>query len=137
MIRLATPDDLPECLRMGEQFTAAVGMPFDETSTAETLLRLMDSPDGVLLVGDGGMVGGIVYPAYFASDYRMAQELFWWSETPGLGRALLNGLEQWARSVGAKSLTMLAMADMRADAVGRLYQRAGYRPLENTFVKAL
>jgi hypothetical protein len=122
---------------MGEQFAAAVDMPYDEQSTAETMLRLMESADGVLLVGHGGMVGGLVYPAYFNREHRMAQELFWWSETPGVGRALLAGLENWARGVGAKSLTMLAMADLRADAVGRLYRRQGFRPLENTFVKAL
>jgi hypothetical protein len=136
-IWIASEEDLPECLVMGEKFTTAAGFPFDPQSSTDTLLNLMNSQDGILLMGNGGMVGGLVYPAYFDKSYRMAQELFWWAETPGLGVRLLTALEQWARSVSAHSLTMLAMADMRSNAVARLYRRSGFKPLENTFVKVL
>jgi GNAT superfamily N-acetyltransferase len=123
---------------MGCRFAARIGLvPPDEASIAATARTLIDAPDGVILLwGDAGMVGGLVTPCYFNASVRLAQELFWWAEDGG-GAELLAGLESWARGRGAYSLTMMSMAGLRSAAVGRVYERHGYRPLEHTFVKVL
>ena len=44
-------------------------------------------------------------------------------------------LEQWAQEKGAKALFMIALEDDRAAKMEKVYARAGFKPLERTFIK--
>lgn len=144
MIREAEEHDIPMLLKMGARFHEASGfieMPFDAASLEGTLRSLIESEDGVVLIGDGGMAGVLVYPCYFNHTQRQAQELFWWVDqdkrSTGLGRALLEGVEAWAKERGASTLTMICLDALDGERVSSLYRRAGYRPSERNFLKRL
>jgi hypothetical protein len=123
---------------MGERMAAraqlAVG--YDPESVALTLSHLIDSPDGILLVSDAGMIGGMVYPHPFNHAAKIGQEFFWYSES-NCGPDLLAAAETRAKALGALHWTMLAQETMRPNAVGRYYSRHGYSPLERSYIKEL
>jgi len=138
MIRDAVSGDIERIVSMGERMAAlaqlAVG--YDPDSVALTLSHLIDSPDGILLVSDAGMIGGMVYPHPFNHGVRIGQEFFWYSEGR-CGRDLLAAAEAKAKELGASHWTMLAQETMRPEAVGRYYGRQGYQPLERSYIKGL
>ena len=140
MIREAKSSDFPELLRMGRGFSESIGIPMDDESALDMAERLIDSDDSVLLIGDGVMAGALAYPLYFNKNIVVAQELFWWVDKDkrgnGIGRDILEALEQWALGVGAHQLMMLAVHDTSPDFVEQVYLHNGYKPFENTFVKA-
>lgn len=141
MIRQAEISDLPEIVRMGVLFAASVGIPFDIETTLETAEKVMSSPDSVLLVDDGAMAAAVTYPLFLNKNIKIAQELLWWVDKDkrgtGVGHDILNALEEWAQSVGADKLTMMAMHDTSPDFIDQVYLRNGYQPFEKTFVKVL
>ena len=139
-MRLATVEDMDEVLRMAEAFVGAlkIEVGFDELSCAKTALNLMNDVNSVVLLDDGAMIGGIVYPHFFNHNVLMAQELLWWCDPAkrgsGSARRLWDAFESWAVSRGAKHVSMISLADMKS--VAKLYERRGYKPLETTWVKA-
>lgn len=122
---------------MGRAFCAHLGEAGDDHSMVLTAKSLIDSEDSILLMDDGAMAAALVYPHFFNTDVKIAQELFWWVDEDrrgtGVAIRLLNGLEDWARGAGAKSLTMISMGG----GVGEIYKRRGYRPFEETYVREL
>ncbi len=141
MIREAEISDLPEIVRMGRLFGAAVGAPVDDVSILDTAENVINSDESVLLIGEGVMAAALAYPFYFNKTMLVAQELIWWVDKDkrgsGIGRDLLMALEQWAKGVGATQLIMIAMSDTSTEFVERVYLRNGYKPFEKTFVKVL
>lgn len=137
-MRHATKEDIPEIVRMGEDFCKALHEEYDEDSIAETALSLIENPDAVLLFEDGGMAAAMVIPAFLNYGVLNAAELFWWIDPEkrgnGSGLELLKGLEMWARSKGADRLSMIEMSGFE---VGKLYEKHGFEKAETTFVKQL
>lgn len=148
-IRQAGYRDIETIAEMGARFFKEAEWSdvtsWDHESVTQTLQTLIDSDDGILLVcvKDGkviGMAGGLVHPAYFNRHHKTGQELFWWVEPDhrsGVGGRLLEGLESAALYRGAQSWSMIALASLRPEVVGKVYQRRGYRASEQTFIKAL
>jgi N-acetylglutamate synthase-like GNAT family acetyltransferase len=138
MIRAATVADIPALLEMGRKFadeagvTARVG--WDEESVEAMLEGLIEDPDGIVLVSERGMIGGMVYAHPFNRNVRAFVEVFWRAED-GQGLALLNAAEAQARALGATKSVMVAMDGMERTA--RLYARLGYTPCEAQFMKEL
>jgi len=118
---------------------------WDHDSVCKTLQHLISDDGGILLVAERegvilGMAGGLLHPAYFNHNHLTGQELFWWVEPEhrhGIGENLLTDMETIAVLKGAQSWAMIALAKVRPDAVGRLYERRGYRASELTYIKAL
>lgn len=147
IVRRATESDLGFILRMGRDFFEVSGyrsvLEFDAGSFVRTVRRIMRSGRGVVLIGETtrpvGMAAGVLYPSYMNRAHLTGQELFWWVDPAarGDGRDLLAALEGWARRNGARSFTMGALAAQRPAAVGSLYARSGYRPMENLYVRRL
>ena len=129
MIREATRKDIPRLLAIGRKFaddagvTARVG--WDAQSVVDMLETLIEDADGIVLVSERGMIGGIVAAHPFNRDVKVFSELFWRAED-GNGLALLAEAERLAVRRGANRSGMVAMDGM--DRTARLYGRLGYRP---------
>lgn len=149
-IRYAEPKDLVEILEMGREFFEQSGngafTTFDEPSLTATVIGLMSGVgNGALLVAEvGGRAVGIaahvVFPFYANMNTKLGQELFWFVKPDfrkGIGAALLDELEADAKRKGADVFMSAAIAGLRDEAIGRVYQRRGYKPAENTFIRRL
>lgn len=147
MIRLATPDDGPALMRMGEAFFAESGhgdrFAFDRVSFAHTCSAL--GVAGLLLVVEQGgkvvgMAGVDVAPSICNHSVMVARETFWYVDPDyrkGLGRKLLVALETAAASHGAAFFDVVAEPGPRSKPLERLYEMAGFNPAERTFRKVL
>lgn len=149
-IRHAQPEDLVAILEMGRAFFEQSGnsafTTFDEPSLSATVIGLMSGVgNGALLVAvvDGEAVGiaaHVVFPFYANMNTKVGQEMFWYCKPDfrnGVGAALLDELEADARRKGADVFMSAAIAGLRDAAIGRVYQRRGYKPAENTFIRRL
>lgn len=147
-VRPATADDFPAYARLACDFHAASPMrgvcEFDHAGY-ETFFRGALGNDRLLLLlaesaGEiVGICGALLYPLYFAPSHMVAQEL-WWYLTPSArggsaGKQMLGRIEQWAADSGAKSLFMIALANDRVETMERVYGRAGFSPMERTYMK--
>jgi GNAT superfamily N-acetyltransferase len=149
-IRPAEPKDLIDIIEMGRAFFEQSGnsafTTFDEPSLTATVISLMSGVgNGALLVAevDGEAVGiaaHVVFPFYANMNTKLGQELFWYCKPAfrnGVGSALLDELEADARRKGADVFMSAAIAGLRDAAIGRVYQRRGYKPAENTYIRRL
>jgi hypothetical protein len=147
IVRRAIAADLPAILKMSAQFVPSlgIGVEYDEVSASQTFANLLSQETSVLLVAEGdevcGMLGGLIYPHFFNTSRLIAQELFWWVDPEARGtRAgllLWQGFEDWARGQGAHNVSMIAIAQMDCERIGRMYEKRGYRPMESSYVRTL
>jgi GNAT superfamily N-acetyltransferase len=148
IVRRAAINDLSVILEMGGRFHMAspvhTAIPYDAASFQRFCEQAINDPeigfwvaelDGVVV----GMTAAIVYPSYFNANRHIAQELFWWVDVAargtGAGKALIEQIETWAKSVNADVVLMLALADKNEEKMQNLYARRGYRPIERTFIR--
>lgn len=149
-VRPATAADLDRYIELLDDFHQASPMTgvadFNGLKTRAFLSASLENDSILLLVGelDGEIVGVtscLLYPLYFNPDYQVAQELWWWltpaARGSGVGQAMFKAIEAWAKAKNAKALFMIALEDDRAAAMEKVYCRAGFRPLERTFIKEL
>lgn len=149
-IRHAEPKDLPEIIDMGREFfeqsESLRFSTFDDASFTLTVISLMSGiSGGVLLVAEVnercvGMASSITFPFYLNMATKVSQELFWFAKPDyrnGIGSSLLDELETEALRHGAHVFLTAALPGMRDRAIGRVYERRGYKPAENSFVKRL
>jgi len=147
-VRRAQVEDLPPCLDMTERFHAASPIakiaPFDKAGMAATLRAMFQNDhSGVwLALRDGqpvGIAGALLYPLYFSPAHNVVQELFWWLDPAargcGAGKSLFQSVQNWAKDMGAAAVFMIALDDNRVSKTDKFYRRAGFKPLEHTYVK--
>lgn len=142
-IREAGATDLDAIIAMGMRFGAETAygriIETDPERLRALASGLVTSPDAVLFVSeeDDGIAGmiGLVVCQHAMSLLRVCSELVWWvnPDARGHGRALMDAAEAWAIERDADLLFMIAPNET----VGRLYQRAGYQPLEAVFYRRL
>lgn len=147
MIRPAQPDDMVRLVEMGRAFNEEAGyaetVPFDPLSFGHTLAALAVA--GLLVVAerDGnviGMAAADVAPSICNHSIRLGREAFWYVEPDhrkGVGKQLLNALECAARNHGATFFDVVAEDGKRSRALARIYEHAGFSPVERTFRKRL
>lgn len=135
-VRPATLDDLPRLMGYAAEFLSfhplTSQFPRDLDAVEAMLRRMIEGNDAALLVHDRGVIGGVIAPLWCAPDVRVANELFWWSESNGL--ALMKAFEAWAASKGAQVVNMVMIMGVRD--VSAIYDRAGYAPVELSFMRA-
>jgi len=147
-VRKATAADLPHYLELGKKFHAASPMhnvvPFDEDGYSKFYLQSVDSSTVSMWVAEAdgavvGIVGAILYSLYFSPSNLVVQELWWWLNPEhrgsGLGKEMFTTIEEWAADNGAAALFMIALEDKNAEKMEKVYARAGFRPMERTFIK--
>ena len=145
MIRLATVEDVPALVAMGQRFLAETPygghLAASPDHLAELARALLETDRGVIFVADvhGAVVGFLALHAFPhpMSGALTANELVWWvnPEARGVGVALLRRGEAWAKAIGATCLQMVAPA--QATDVQAFYERAGFVPVETMYSRRI
>jgi len=148
LVRKALESDLPQYLTLAQAFHAASPMHgsigFDVPGYSQFYLSsLQNDSVGIWLAEIEneivGICGALVYPLYFNPSALVVQELWWWltpaSRGSGAGGQMFKQIEQWAKDKEANALFMIALEDNRAKKMENLYIRAGFKPMERTFIK--
>jgi GNAT superfamily N-acetyltransferase len=148
IVRKATETDLPKYIVLAESFHMASPMHgvigFDAAGYSQFYLSsLQNDSVGIWLaeIDDAivGICGALVYPMYFNPSALVVQELWWWltpaSRGSGAGGKMFKQIEQWSKEKDASALFMIALEDSRAKKMENLYIRAGFKPMERTFIK--
>jgi GNAT superfamily N-acetyltransferase len=148
IVRKATEADLPRYIVLAESFHMASPMHgvigFDATGYSQFYLSSLQNDNvGIWLaeIDDEivGICGALVYPMYFNPSALVVQELWWWltpaSRGSGAGGKMFKQIEQWSKEKDASALFMIALEDSRAKKMENLYIRAGFKPMERTFIK--
>jgi GNAT superfamily N-acetyltransferase len=149
-IRDANEGDVLDLVDMGQNFFEESGLSdvaaWDAGSFEATIWTLLSGQvSGSLLVAEQetilvGMTGAVIFPLYCNLKLNLAQEIFWYIDPDyrtGLGGALLDELEVDCRRKGANIFMSAQIAGQRDEAFARLYQRRGYRPSENLYIRKL
>jgi GNAT superfamily N-acetyltransferase len=147
-VRKAIATDLEQYVKLARDFHEASPMhgvaDFDKQGYSNFFLQSIIDPNiGIWLAEIDneivGITGALVYPLYFSPTNLVAQELWWWltpaSRGSGAGGKMFKQIEQWAQEKGVKALFMIALEDDRAAKMEKVYARAGFKPLERTFIK--
>jgi len=148
IVRRAVEADLSQYLVLANRFHATSPVhnviPFDDKGYSEfyrgalanEALALWVAEDSDALIG---IAGAIAYPMYFSPTHKVVQELWWWLEPQsrgsGAGKEMFNAIDQWAKEVGAAALLMAALEDNRTEKMHNVYARAGFTPMERTFIR--
>jgi len=144
MIRLAKAEDMPQLLRMGEDFFNTSGYgdltSFNKSDAEATLSSLIES-ESLLTDGKNTMLGYLIFPLFMNTSTSVAQELFWWVDesmrNTKLGVEILKAAEDLAKLQGATTMLMLSIKELDGERVNSLYSRLGYKEREQTYMRAL
>lgn len=141
MIRFACPADIEEVLALGIEFAEKSkpvhGFEVSAEVIRHTIIAVLGNPDAVFLVSqiagkiEGVMLGVIANP-YFSTD-RVLQALSFYVRNGREGLKLLDAFEVEGKAKGATRFVVgckPAFCDLR-----KLYERRGYRLLEEQFMK--
>lgn len=131
---IATEADIPRIVELGREAHHGsmwddLGVAFDEDSYVASCRHLMAGEDSAVFVADRGTFWIARFPLWFNHEERLAQEVFFYA-TRG-GDALRREAEAWAGG-GLMSICRHDKTDCRLET---LYARAGYRPIEHTFIR--
>lgn len=142
----ATHDDIGHFLGMGRKFATLADEPFDRESLTQHLEWILDEERAAAFLAvdvDGkvvGIVAGLWLPTPWDNSKITATEMWWFvdpeARNAGIGTALMDALESWARDVGAWRLSMMLIEGI-SPGVEQMYEKRGYVPREKTFVKEL
>ena len=148
IVRKATEADLPKYIVLAESFHMVSPMHgvigFDAAGYSQFYLSSLQNDNvGIWLAEIDneivGICGALVYPMYFNPSALVVQELWWWltpaSRGSGAGGKMFKQIEQWSKEKDASALFMIALEDSRAKKMENLYIRAGFKPMERTFIK--
>lgn len=149
MVRLATLEDVPRMVELGELFYTAAEMqaiPYNPKSTEFLFIEMIKSALCVVLVleKDGQIIGGIggtISPATYNFDVMVMLENFWFIHPDFRGGKgsieLFYQLETAAKNKGAFQLIMGAFNHLKINPLDRIYTKRGYRQTETLYVKEL
>lgn len=141
MIRLATPDDVPALLALGERMHADsnfASLAWDAAKMSALIEQLIGMPGGFVrvYVADGEVRGGMLAMAcpHWCSADLVATDLALYVEPDsrgGLGAArLLAAYVGWAQVKGAKMIQFGAVAPRlwcEVERIAKLAERVGFR----------
>ena len=105
----------------------------DPETIRETLLVLMASPHGIVLISDGGFIAGSIAPTIISKEW-FAHELGWFAKDCS-GLRLLRAFERWADNHGARVRLSTGSYEGTPLKLRNALQRRGYQPHETAWVK--
>lgn len=129
---IATEADIPLIVELAlEAHKGSVWEEFADAKPddiAASVKAMMGRDDMAVFVCDRGVLMMARFPLWFNHGERIANEIFFYA-TKG-GDALRREGERWAN--GLVSMSRHERTDPRLD---KLFQRAGYVPIEHTFIR--
>lgn len=134
MVREAVEGDIPLIVELAREAHAGsvwerVGANPDPGCIASSVRSLMHRDDATVLLSQRGVLMLARIPLWFDHGERIAHEVFFYA-TEG-GDALRRAGEAWAGS-GLMTMSRHETTDPRLDT---LYRRAGFVPIEHTFIR--
>ena len=147
MIRVATEEDFPALIKLGEIFANKLGnMPLGTTYTPEdveeTLVALTEDEDSTIFLyeEDGkllGMLGVTIFSFFFDMSARKATELFFYvdeeARSRGAGSLLMEEAMVWAKGREANSMSMVAININAPTNANEVFLKYGFREFETTY----
>lgn len=142
-----TAENLHLVREIGEAFTASVkypgGFKYEAFSAAWTVLLEMGLGE-IFFAHNGekviGLFGGVFNPDPF-NGLMTAAEQFWYVLPEARGSRvslqLFDRFEEEAKARRCTRILMLRLEGEYAEVLSRLYERRGYKPAEQTFVKEI
>ncbi|MGH8897527.1 MAG: GNAT family N-acetyltransferase [Egibacteraceae bacterium] len=143
---LVSPEELPGLVPLAREFEAAIGNPIiqmKEEAFLSAWRKFIELNVGFLIVAkDAGVPVGAISAYIVPNDLNgsmLAQES-WWFVKPeyrgrGVGRALIELFERYARSRGATRVSLGALLHLKP--VSELLTTMGYAPFETIHYKWL
>jgi len=137
-IRVATLDDLPRILELGEllhqESPRWARLSFNRAKAAHFIAHLILEPTGVVFVAEHGglVVGGIagMATAHWSSDDVVAQEVSFFMAPEARGRMaavrLICALRAWGEMRGAKWLQAGTSTGLDPERTAGLYEQLGF-----------
>lgn len=137
-IRVATLDDLPRILELGEllhrESPRWSRLSFNRAKAAHFIAHLILEANGVVFLAeqDGLVVGGIagMSSAHWSSDDVVAQEVSFFMAPEARGNMvavrLIAALQAWGEMRGAKWLTAGTSTGLDPERTAGLYERLGF-----------
>lgn len=144
-MRNAKEDDIPRLLELGKMFSDIAHEPWDTVSARKHIRSVLSFENTALFVAevDGeiqGMVAGATFPTFWDENKLTASEIWWFvhpqCQGKGVGGALMDALESWAKDAGAWRLSMMTIVGI-APQVEEIYKKRGFREREKAFLKEL
>jgi len=131
---IATEADIPLIIELATEAHKGsvwedMGTTPDPESIAKSAKALMARDDGAVFVCDRGVLMIARFPLWFDHAERIANEIFFYA-TKG-GDALRREGQRWAEG----SLVTMSRHDRTDARLDKLFQRAGYVPIEHTFIR--
>lgn len=147
-VRLAEYQDVPALIRLGRDFyfqsPYADKIDLDLITWKDVLEGFIGNPDAILMIGekDGVVVGfciGTISPCYFNRNEIVSQEMIWYvdPEARGCGAPIFKAFEAEAKKRGASVNLCTSTPNLREDAVGAFYNRAGYMDAGKQYLKRI
>lgn len=146
MIREANIDDVDRIVELGmgfyNQSVWRERTDWNSDNVKMLVEGMIESPDFIIYVSviDGvivGMIGAAISTIWYCGD-SMIQELFWYVDPEyrnGEGHKLLKTLENKAKDDNIKFILMIGLSE--TPLIDKYYERNGYVPSENMFLKEL
>lgn len=137
-VHIASNEDILTALTLADKFCKeAYGKWADDETVYKLVVRLLNDPDKVfLLYEDKGFLAGITN-TFLLGPQQMAIELGWYvnpeSRGDGVGKALIEAFEDWAKIMDCKLITMISIDDE----VSNYYVKRGYKLYERTYMKEM
>lgn len=152
IIRNGTLEDVPESVELGGAFHREADLdffcPVDLPSFDRFIRKIIEGEvyNGIYLVAElnshiVGLCIGLIVPVYFNENYLISNEMVFYVEQGcrdiNIGKALLEAFEKQSALKGANKTLVGAKSNMRVEAMGKMYERKGYRELERYFVRSI
>jgi len=147
-IRKATYDDILDIAYLGKKFAKESqnsGLGWSQEKVFNSLHDAVQRDDFLILVMEKddeviGFFAGLVTPCFF-SDAKQAVDLAWFVHKDHRGSrealGMIDMYEEWAKKSGAVFVNMVNLDVLNGDKVRKMYEKRGYRLVENTFAKEL
>jgi GNAT superfamily N-acetyltransferase len=140
-VRQINVDELPNLIPLAEEFCghSEFFQEFNPTAFVETWTHLLESGLGAVFVLNDfeGALGA--FKCWNALDGSWIAIGMFWYVSPlkgrGKGVALLKAFEEWAKTEGCTKVSMAHLADVNSVKMQHLYQKRGYKLMEQHFVK--
>jgi GNAT superfamily N-acetyltransferase len=147
--RPATKEDVIDLAILGKQFVKESKnnyLGWDATKVYNSLFDVIERDDFCVIVleeeedGVVGMFIALVTPCFF-SNLKQAVEIVWYVDPDHRGSRtalkMLSMYEEWADFRDAVCVNLVNLDILNGEKVKKMYERKGYRLVENTFVKEL